>query len=98
MNGRIKMKIVDSSYKGEPVDACELCSDFELGYGVIHVGTVCPIEEARTVARKLYAEVKRLKEMNTDMFSDIQENCASCRLHGSDCAGCPFQYYHKRSR
>ena len=61
MNGRIKMKIVDSSYKGEPVDACELCSDFELGYGVIHVGTVCPIEEARTIARKLYAEVKRLK-------------------------------------
>ena len=56
------------------------------------------VDEARTIARKLYAEVKRLKEMNTDMFSDIQENCASCGLHSSDCTGCPFQYYHKRSR
>ena len=76
MNGRIKMKIVDSSYKGEPVDACELCSDFELGYGVIHVGTVCPINEARTIARKLYAENKRLKADNDRMsqFMEVYNN------------------------
>ena len=43
-------------------------------------------------------ENERLKDINADMLSDIQEHCASCGLHGSDCTGCPFQYYHKRSR
>ena len=56
------------------------------------------VDEARTIARKLYAENKRLKEMNTDMLSDIQEHCASCGLCGSDCTGCQFQHYDKRSR